>query len=314
MAVAHFNVLPEHLNAWREDVARNLLKIDFRPNGDNPFRASIEPLFSGLRVVRMEHTPGRTFRDKELTRDGDDSYALIVSRGAPLDITHCGQHFQLGRNEATVLRNCDTGVVESAGICRYVSVIVPAHDIKGQRSLFDNSVCRHFARTSGRLRLVNAYVAAIASMTTGQDAVLMATLRQHLIDLMVLLVSAADGGAEPESSSKAMSAARMACIRQRVAASFADPDLGPAEVAAAEGLSERYLQRLLELQGTTFTAVVNDLRLQHARALFDDPSHRRRRILDIALSSGFSDLSHFNRLFKRRYGCTPSEIRAAGRA
>ena len=33
------------------------------------------------------------------------------------------------------------------------------------------------------------------------------------------------------------------------------------------------------------------------------------RICDIALQAGFSDISHFNRLFRSRFGGTPSDVR-----
>ena len=36
------------------------------------------------------------------------------------------------------------------------------------------------------------------------------------------------------------------------------------------------------------------------------------RICDIALQSGFSDISHFNRFFRARFGDTPSGVRALG--
>jgi AraC-like DNA-binding protein len=35
-----------------------------------------------------------------------------------------------------------------------------------------------------------------------------------------------------------------------------------------------------------------------------------RRICDIALQAGFSDISHFNRLFRARFGDTPKDARA----
>ena len=35
------------------------------------------------------------------------------------------------------------------------------------------------------------------------------------------------------------------------------------------------------------------------------------RISDIALQSGFSDISYFNRLFRSRFGDTPSGVRGA---
>jgi AraC-like DNA-binding protein len=38
-----------------------------------------------------------------------------------------------------------------------------------------------------------------------------------------------------------------------------------------------------------------------------------RTISVIAYEAGFGDLSHFNRAFRRRYGETPSDIRAGSR-
>jgi AraC-like DNA-binding protein len=83
-----------------------------------------------------------------------------------------------------------------------------------------------------------------------------------------------------------------------------------AAVARRQGVSPRYLQRLLEASGMSFTAHVNELRLQRAFALLTKAHGRERRISDIALHVGFSDVSHFNRLFRSRFGGTPSAIRA----
>jgi AraC-like DNA-binding protein len=41
-----------------------------------------------------------------------------------------------------------------------------------------------------------------------------------------------------------------------------------------------------------------------------DPRATRLKISEIALEAGFPDLSHFNRSFRRRFGNTPSAVRA----
>jgi AraC-like DNA-binding protein len=42
-----------------------------------------------------------------------------------------------------------------------------------------------------------------------------------------------------------------------------------------------------------------------------DPLRAGVKISTIALDAGLSDLSYFNRRFRRRYGVAPSELRAA---
>jgi AraC-like DNA-binding protein len=53
------------------------------------------------------------------------------------------------------------------------------------------------------------------------------------------------------------------------------------------------------------------MRLQRAFALLTE-ADGNYRISDIALQVGFSDISHFNRLFRSRFGDTPSGVRARG--
>jgi AraC-like DNA-binding protein len=56
---------------------------------------------------------------------------------------------------------------------------------------------------------------------------------------------------------------------------------------------------------------VNELRLQQAFGLLTEPG--ARRISDIALEAGLSDISHFNRSFRARFGDTPGAVRAQSR-
>ena len=88
---------------------------------------------------------------------------------------------------------------------------------------------------------------------------------------------------------------------------FAEPEFGPCEVAAEAGISLRYLQKFFTARGTTCTHFINSVRLDHAACLL----HRRatmstsRPISEIAYDSGFSDYTHFARIFRRRFGHTP---------
>ncbi len=56
----------------------------------------------------------------------------------------------------------------------------------------------------------------------------------------------------------------------------------------------------------SFTAYVNGLRIARARELLGMTSSS---MLQIALTCGFGNQSHFNRVFKRITGLTPGEYR-----
>jgi AraC-like DNA-binding protein len=62
----------------------------------------------------------------------------------------------------------------------------------------------------------------------------------------------------------------------------------------------------------TFSEHVLEKRLMHADEALLSPARHSTRIADIAFQSGFSDLPHFDRSFRRWFGCTPRDVR--GRA
>lgn len=106
-------------------------------------------------------------------------------------------------------------------------------------------------------------------------------------------------------------AARLSVIFREIEHRSGEPKLSAITVAASLGITPRYVHLLLRDTGRSFSHHVSDRRLDRAVVLLRTQSWRHRRISDIALEVGFSDLSRFNRAFRRRYGTTPTSIRAA---
>jgi AraC-like DNA-binding protein len=63
----------------------------------------------------------------------------------------------------------------------------------------------------------------------------------------------------------------------------------------------------------TFTEFVLGQRLARAHRMLSDPRLADQKISTVAFDAGFGDLSYFNRVFRRRFGATPSELRAESR-
>ena len=90
-----------------------------------------------------------------------------------------------------------------------------------------------------------------------------------------------------------------------------NPDLSARQVARELGVTARYVHFLLEETGRSFTQHLLERRLERAAALLRHESWRQRKIAEIAAQAGFTDLSYFNRAFRRRFGTTPSAFRNA---
>lgn len=90
-------------------------------------------------------------------------------------------------------------------------------------------------------------------------------------------------------------------------AHYRNPDLTIADIAEDLGMSLRQLQRGFAAIGTTPTKYLLVRRIEHARRGLDDRRAGRRAdlISSIAYEAGFSDLSYFQRCFRKAFGTSP---------
>ena len=73
------------------------------------------------------------------------------------------------------------------------------------------------------------------------------------------------------------------------------------------------VQKLFERDGTTFTEHVLEQRLAFAHRALSDPKRAAEKIAAVAFTAGFGDVSYFYRVFRRRFGVLPTDVRAQAR-
>jgi len=118
-------------------------------------------------------------------------------------------------------------------------------------------------------------------------------------------------GCEPRPRRGAVASTRLQQIGRHLRRHFADPELSAADVAAAVGVSRRYLHRLYAGNGRSFREELIALRIEACLAAFQDEAQADKTIAEIAYCAGYADISQFNRHFRRLRGETPSALRRA---
>jgi AraC-like DNA-binding protein len=295
----------DSIREWRERSAWR--RLDFKPPSDWPFRASVIPIFKDLHIARTAISPGLAFRDREMVRDGDDSFWLLISQSTSLEIEQLGRDLRLDRGDATVMHVCETGSFGSRRHFGFIGVLLPSSEIAGRGVRLDGGLMQHLPRQSDALQLLRGYIQTLENSKMRPCAEARETICRHVIDLVALAVTS--HRAIGESSLSAVAAAHLSAALDHIAARFWDPELSVVTVAREMGISPRYLQRLLEKAGTSFTTRVTELRLQRAFTVLTKARDNKRSISDIAFEAGFTDISHFNRLFRSRFGDTPRGVR-----
>jgi two-component system response regulator YesN len=87
---------------------------------------------------------------------------------------------------------------------------------------------------------------------------------------------------------------------------YGDP-LEVPTVAAEIATSRRQLQRAFAEAGTSFTSYLTEVRLQKAAELLRESA---MSVYGIARTVGYRQHSQFAKMFRRRFGMTPSQFRA----
>jgi acetamidase/formamidase/AraC-like DNA-binding protein len=134
-------------------------------------------------------------------------------------------------------------------------------------------------------------------------------IAQSLADLLPTFTRQLAEPTADLNSGTATKAATLHRLCQTIERRLDDADLTPAKVAQAEGISERYLQKLFEGTGSSFTHYLRERRLQRTWADLSNPSEAHHSISEIAFRAGFNDSAHFSRTFRHRFGLSPREFR-----
>lgn len=296
---------PERYDACRDAFARQVMRLDVQRADDGPFYSRFA--FVDLATAKcgsFDFSPSSYGRTRDLITDGNDDFVLLINRSAPLHESRTGAVLQAGG--AHLQDNARAAYIGTKLPGAVWNIVIPRKTLLRLAPGAEDGVGAAIDPNSTALRLLRAYVSTLLEDTALEPRTL-ETAAHHLAELTALALSS--GAKVQEGADHATRAARRLALTRDIRARANDPALTLAAIAKAHGISERYVQQLMADEGTSFTDYVLGLRLALAYRELVAPAHRARRISDIAFGAGFSDLSHFNRSFRRRYGATPSDVR-----
>jgi AraC-like DNA-binding protein len=173
---------------------------------------------------------------------------------------------------------------------------------------FEDVVPRPIPHDNEALRLLKTYVNTLGENPLPATPEIRRLIVTHIQDLVTFMINAKRPAISQGCSVRD---ARLRAIKADIAAHIRQQEFTIGAVAARQHVSTRYVQMLLESEGTTFSHFVLGQRLALANRMLTDACYDGWTISAIAMEAGFGDLSYFNHAFRRRYAVSPSEVRAA---
>jgi AraC-like DNA-binding protein len=289
-------------------IARHVAGRHFKPlSNDVRIEIAAFNLPERVTVGTASYSPIVGQRTRELTADGRDGYLLAINDqdhefsvdGRPPITVPAGDLVLIHDGVSSEFRLRQTTVRALSLDRSRLARLVPR---------IDTNAFYHIPATTPGAQLVGGYM-QLVHRNEPQDNKARQVVAGQFHDLAALVLDGfVQGGAGWGEGG--IRAARLELVKKEILDRLRDPELNIDTVARSQGVTPRYIQRLFKAEGLTFSGFLRDSRLDLAFRLLEDTDPGRNTISAIAYDAGFHDLSNFNRIFRLRYGVTPSEVRA----
>lgn len=291
------------LEWFHDEYSRQLFRIEIEPSRDTSFRFDTTTrVLPDLAIARSFQSPMRVWH----RGDSNDDISMIVPLEGCARVEINGQSHELRAGMGFLGRHDNSAVVDVPTSTQMLGIRLRRKLIE---PLLPDFAAFSVSPDTEAMRLLLGYV----RMIEAGEAIASPEVRQlvttHVHDL-VALAFGVTRDREALIGARGKRAGRLAAIKQDILSNLADPTLSVGKVARRQGLTPRYIHKIFEAHGASFSEFVVGQRLERVHRMLCDRRFDHLSISDIALHVGFGDLSYFNRTFRRRFEATPSEVRA----
>lgn len=290
----------------REMFGRGVCNMDITPLTDTPQVDAVLRSLSGLNIMWGKNSPHRMDINRVRNRDGDMFMMSIFANS--LQIKHRNEELDLSDGMALMISTEQSVSAESPSGCQHITLGLQRQALMPLVRNANDFLMRPIPADREALWLLKSYLRVLQDRGAQWSAEMERAIATHIYDLVALTVGATRDTAE-QAKMRGVRAARLEEIKRVVLKNLGNPNLNVTKVAATQAVTPRYVQMLFESEGTTFSAFVLGERLALAHRMLSDPRLAGRPIGIVAFDAGFGDLSYFNRVFRRAYGGTPTDIR-----
>ncbi|MBO9649501.1 MAG: helix-turn-helix domain-containing protein [Variovorax sp.] len=126
--------------------------------------------------------------------------------------------------------------------------------------------------------------------------------------VLTLLRSALTNGASGDFVRQQLTDVMKERLKQLILRHLGNPDLNLDMLASELRCSKRYLHRVFEGEECSIERYIWNARLERCHAALRASAGCGANVSSIAFEWGFSSSAHFSRLFRGRFGVSPSEV------
>ena len=268
-------------------------------------------VWADLTFVEMSSNLQQLSRSrKEINLDQkDDLFLIFQEEGNALMSQHESSHW-LQPGDAVLIDSAEPSEFTFFGEFNKLALVLLHRSAVVLKSSEGRTLGGNFLPKSDPLNGAIAALLQKMRLAADRNPPFITLLRDALFALLAILVGESPGrDLSYRGQANSGMAHALKASRQFIDSRYRDPNFNMREMADTLRLSMRQIQRAFTSIGTTPTKYLLIKRLEHVRKEVDQIIAGRRTglISSIAFEAGFSDLSYFQRTFRRAFGNTPRD-------
>ena len=297
---------PERLAAWQEVMTRLRLPLGEPPH-DDPFRGDVSCIVSPLGMdFAVMSASAQTISGRNPNQPAAVWLVVLLRGEASFSDGETTTPLQVGD-----ICYGPTGVNAALELTTPFRLLF----ISAPRVALDHRLIAPLSLKVGRLRgeagVGHVFSGLLTATADALDELTSEQLRPVELALTEFLVAnlAAEGSPASRGGAEAARAAHLHRVCQTIETLLSDPELTLEQVAAADGIAPRSLQKLFAAAGQNFSTYLRTRRLERCRLDLTSPMFATLSISEICFRWGFNGSAHFSRAFKDQYGVSPRDYR-----
>ena len=300
---------PKSLESWRQAMAEVYYRLDIVPTGSAPLNGElIDWQLESLGVSNFKADSQRVIRRKQAAKiDGSENFVFLFPIQQQMQFEQRGRTGVVEPGSVFLVNSADDYIIDVPDGSENITIKIDRDALKDR--------VRNIDARCARMNIANPHLVPVVSqlgfqLLKVQECSDSIRLQDTVLELICLMLELNDGADNFDLVRQPLANILFDRVRGYMRRHIRDSQLSAEHAAQAHRISVRYLQKIFQLNDTTFGRELMEMRLQEAHRLLVDTVRNfpgRINIGQIAFASGFNNQAHFSARYRERFGMAPSD-------